>query len=316
MLVGDVSYAARIKRLLASQPTLHAKLVALIPFDRVTSRGEDAEAFGNYLASSDFHRVIVTHTDRGFGEMLETIRLFKSKGIKVSVLPGLFEVLGSAVEFDDISGSTLLGVRSYGLSRSSRALKRTMDTLVSAVGLLVLAPFLAIVAIAIKLDDGGPVFFRQTRIGRSGRSFQILKFRTMTVDAEALKESLFELEALKEEGLFKLADDPRITRPGRLLRKVSLDELPQLVNVFRGDMSLVGPRPLIVDEDSQVIGWHRGRLDLTPGMTGVWQILPSTRLPLDDMVTLDYLYIVNWSLWADVQILLRTIPHVLGRRGL
>ncbi len=316
VLVGDVSYAARIKRLLDCQPSLNAKLVALIPFNRVTARGEDAETFGDYLARSDFHRVIVTHTDHGFHEMLETIRLFKSKGIKVSVLPGLFEVLGSAVEFDDISGSTLLGVRSYGLSRSSLALKRSMDALLSGAGLLLLSPFMAVIALAIKIDTRGPVFFRQTRIGRKGDSFQILKFRSMAMDAEDRKPDLFELEALREEGLFKIEDDPRVTRVGRLLRGASLDELPQLFNVLRGDMSLVGPRPLIIDEDSQVIGWQRGRLDLTPGMTGVWQVLPFTRLPLEDMVALDYLYIVNWSLWSDVQILMRTIPHVLGRRGL
>ena len=136
VLVGDIQHASRIKRMLGSQPSLHAELVAMIPFDRVTARGEDADAFGEYLARSDFHRVIVPHTDRGFGDMLETIRVFKSRGIKVSVLPGLFEVLGSGVEFDDIAGSTLLGVRTYGLSRSSKALKRAMDALLSAVGLV------------------------------------------------------------------------------------------------------------------------------------------------------------------------------------
>ena len=116
-------------------------------------------------------------------------------------------------------------------------------------------------------------------------------------------------------GLFKIADDPRVTRVGRFLRRTSLDELPQLVNVLRGEMSLVGPRPLVVDEDQRVQGWHRRRLHLMPGMTGVWQIAGSARVPLDEMVAMDYLYIVNWSLWSDVKILLRTIPHVLGRRG-
>ncbi len=314
VLVGDIEHADRIKRMLNTQPSLNAELVATVPFDRVTARGEDADAFGDYLAQSDFHRVIVPHTERGFSDMLETIRVFKSRGIKVSVLPGLFEVLGSGVEFDDISGSTLLGVRSYGLSRSSTAMKRTMDAILSLIGLIALAPLLAGIALAVRLDSRGPIFFKQTRVGRGDRRFQILKFRTMCQGADDMKPTL--ATGQRGNGLFKLPGDPRVTRLGRLLRSSSLDELPQLFNVLRGDMSLVGPRPLVVDEDSQVEGWHRRRLDLTPGMTGVWQVLPSTRVPLEEMVALDYLYIVDWSLWSDVQILLRTIPHVLGRRGM
>ena len=135
----------------------------------------------------------------------------------------------------------------------------------------------------------------------------------MCADADEQKA---QLDHSRRTGLFKLPEDPRVTGLGRLLRSSSLDELPQLFNVLRGDMSLVGPRPLVVDEDCQLEGWHRRRLDLTPGMTGAWQVLPSTRVPLEEMVALDYLYIVDWSLWSDVQILLRTIPHVLGRRGL
>ena len=258
--------------------------------------------------------MIVTHTDAEAGDMVETIRVFKSRGIKVSVLPTLFDVVGSAVEFDDLAGVTLLGVRRYGLSRSSQLLKRSMDLLVAMVSLLVLAPLFAVVAIAIKLDAPGPVFFRQTRVGRGGRHFSILKFRTMVTDAE--QEKLALLERNETDGLFKIADDPRVTRVGRFLRRTSLDELPQLVNVVRGEMSVVGPRPLVSDEDSRIDGWHRRRLDLTPGLTGAWQTLASTRVPLEDMVSLDYLYIVNWSLWSDVEILLRTIPHVLHRRNL
>jgi exopolysaccharide biosynthesis polyprenyl glycosylphosphotransferase len=314
VLVGDVQHADRVKRMLQANPQLGAELVALIPFNRVTARGETAEAFARYLTKSEYHRVIITHTDDQSGDMLETIRLFKSAGIKVSVLPGLFDVLGSAVEFDDISGSTLLGVRSYGLSRSSRLLKRSMDITLAGLGLVLLAPLFGVIALAIRLESEGPVFFRQARVGRGGRGFRILKFRTMRTGADRLKAELRSQRGA--DGLFKLENDPRVTRVGRLLRSTSLDELPQLLNVVRGEMSLVGPRPLVFDEDAQVNGWRRQRLDLTPGMTGVWQVLPSLRLPLEEMVALDYLYIVNWSLWADVQIMLRTIPHVLGRRGL
>jgi exopolysaccharide biosynthesis polyprenyl glycosylphosphotransferase len=312
VLVGDVTHARRVKRMLESHPNLNAELVATIPFDRVTARGEDADEFGKYLSRSDFHRVIVTHTDADTGDMIDMIRIFKSRGIKVSVLPTLFDVLGSAVEFDDIAGATLLGVRRYGLTRSSQLLKRALDVAVAAATLVLLAPLFAVIAVLIKRSSPGPVFFRQTRVGRGATRFEIVKFRTMRSDAEERKLELRDRNETR--GLFKISDDPRITGIGRILRRTSLDELPQLINVLRGEMSLVGPRPLVVDEDEQVVGWYRGRLDLTPGMTGAWQIL-GNRVPLEDMVSLDYLYIVNWSLWSDIEILLRTVPHVVGQRN-
>ena len=152
-------------------------------------------------------------------------------------------------------------------------------------------------------------------MGREGIPFEMFKFRTMVDGAEAQKA---ELAADNEAGggLFKIKDDPRVTRVGRLLRRASLDELPQLLNVLRGEMALVGPRPLVLDEDSQIEGWQRPRLELPPGMTGPWQIFGSARIPLDEMVKIDYLYGANWSLWLDMKILLRTVPFVLGRRGL
>ena len=172
-----------------------------------------------------------------------------------------------------------------------------------------------VIAAAIKLDGRGPVLFRQQRVGQHGRHFWMIKFRTMVPDADALKD---ELRALNEaqDGLFKIADDPRVTRVGRFLRKSSLDELPQLLNVIRGEMSLVGPRPLVIEEDHKIEGWDRRRLDLMPGVTGPWQILGPTRVPLQQMGSMDYLYVANWSLWSDMKILLRTVAHVLERRGL
>jgi lipopolysaccharide/colanic/teichoic acid biosynthesis glycosyltransferase len=208
-----------------------------------------------------------------------------------------------------------MGVRRFDLTRSSALFKRGFDLLGAGLGLLAVAPVLITIAIAIKLDSRGPVFFRQLRVGRHGQRFYMLKFRTMVPDAEALKEGLRHRNEAKE-GLFKIAADPRVTRVGRLLRQSSLDELPQLLNIVRGEMSLVGPRPLVIDEDQRVQGWHRRRLELTPGMTGPWQILGPSRVPLREMVAIDYLYVANWSLWTDIKILLRTVPHVLGRHGL
>jgi lipopolysaccharide/colanic/teichoic acid biosynthesis glycosyltransferase len=245
--------------------------------------------------------------------MLDAISRATAVGVKLSIVPRILEVVGSAVEFDSVGGVTVLGVRRSGLSRSSRAIKRTMDFTASAFGLLALAPFGALIALAIKLDSRGPVFFRQTRIGRDGHAFQMLKFRSMVDGADAQRNAL---EALNEsDGIFKLSVDPRVTRVGGWLRKRSLDELPQLINVLRGEMSLVGPRPLVTEEDLLVEGRHRGRLQLSPGMTGPWQVLGPTRAPLGEMVKIDYLYGANWSLWTDIKILLRTASHVAVGRG-
>jgi lipopolysaccharide/colanic/teichoic acid biosynthesis glycosyltransferase len=235
--------------------------------------------------------------------------------VKVSVLPRLFEVMGSSVEFDEIDGAMVLGLRGYGLTRSSGILKRSLDLAGSAFGIVLIAPLLAMIAIAIKLDTRGPVFFRQRRMGRLNTPFDMLKFRTMVDGAESQKAAL---SGRNEAGggLFKIEDDPRITRVGKFLRSTSLDELPQLFNVLRGDMALVGPRPLVIDEDARIDGWRRRRLLLTPGMTGLWQVFGSARIPMQEMVKIDYMYGANWSLWLDVKILLRTVPFVLGRRGL
>jgi lipopolysaccharide/colanic/teichoic acid biosynthesis glycosyltransferase len=209
---------------------------------------------------------------------------------------------------------TMLGIRRFGLARSSRLLKRSFDICVGSLVLVALGPLFLGIALAILLDSRGSIFFRQVRVGRDGKHFRIFKFRSMVADAEDQKESL---RALNEagDGLFKITDDPRVTRVGRFLRRTSLDELPQLLNVLRGEMSLVGPRPLVVDEDAKVIGLDRSRLHLTPGMTGPWQVL-GVRVPMQEMVGIDYLYVANWSLWLDLKVLLRTVRHVVRRGNL
>jgi lipopolysaccharide/colanic/teichoic acid biosynthesis glycosyltransferase len=221
--------------------------------------------------------------------------------------------MGTSVEIDDVEGVTVLGLNPTVLPRSSVFLKRALDVTLSAAILSASAPLMALVAVAIKFDSRGPVLFRQERIGRAGSRFTLTKFRTMVRDAEGRHE---ELRAISSDpGWVKLERDPRVTRVGRLLRLSSLDELPQLWNVLRGEMSLVGPRPLIEDEDRHVGGWGRSRLDLTPGITGLWQVLGRTDIPFSEMIKLDYLYVTNWSLWGDVRLILRTLPVVISRRG-
>jgi exopolysaccharide biosynthesis polyprenyl glycosylphosphotransferase len=274
------------------------------------------EELESLLDEYEVERALVA---RGRGDtdhnVLAAIRIVKRLGVQLSVLPRPFEVVGAAVEFDDVEGATLLGVRRHGLGRSSRLLKRGLDLLGATAGLVLLAPLMAMIAVAIKLDSRGPVFFRQPRMGMDDEPFRIFKFRTMEADADARRATLAHRNEAGD-GLFKIEDDPRITRVGAFLRRTSLDELPQLLNVIEGDMSLVGPRPLVLDEDSQIEGWQRHRMMLPPGATGMWQVLGSARIPMSEMVKIDYLYGANWSLWLDVKIILRTIPFVLGRRGL
>jgi lipopolysaccharide/colanic/teichoic acid biosynthesis glycosyltransferase len=190
-----------------------------------------------------------------------------------------------------------------------------MDLVLSAAGLILLAPFFVVIALAIRLDSPGPVFFRQMRMGKGSNTFRMIKFRTMDVDADARKAELAHLNRHAQPGgderMFKIPNDPRTTRVGRFLRRYSLDELPQLVNVLVGEMSLVGPRPLILVEDEYVREWARKRLNLKPGITGLWQVLGANAIPFEEMVRLDYLYVMGWSLRNDLSLLARTVPLVL-----
>jgi lipopolysaccharide/colanic/teichoic acid biosynthesis glycosyltransferase len=201
------------------------------------------------------------------------------------------------------------------LSRSSRLIKRMMDLLLAVPAVIVLAPVFVVVGIAIKLDSRGPVFFRQARMGARDRVFQIWKFRTMSADADERKHEFAHLNKHLRNGgdprMFKIDADPRVTRLGSVLRKYAIDELPQLFNVISGDMSLVGPRPLILEEDCHVAHWGRRRLDLKPGITGVWQVAGRTEIPFEEMVRMDYLYATGWSLWTDIRLVARTVPTVV-----
>jgi exopolysaccharide biosynthesis polyprenyl glycosylphosphotransferase len=321
LVLGDHEVAGWLAAKLQASPGVKTRIAGRVPLERDPPGANGlpilggADRLGLVLAEHDIDRVIIAPGESDAEHILDAIRLVKSLGVKVSVLPRLFEVVGSSVEFDQIDGMTLLGVRRYGLSTSSALLKRSLDITGSSVLVLLVGPLMLAIALAIKLDSRGPVLFRQRRMGRANVPFEMLKFRTMVDGADAQKAAL---RARNEAGggLFKIEKDPRVTRVGRFLRRTSLDELPQLLNVFRGDMALVGPRPLVIDEDRLVEGWQRRRLLLTPGMTGLWQIYGSARIPLNEMVKIDYLYGANWSLWLDVKILLRTVPFVVGRRGL
>jgi len=245
------------------------------------------------------------------GSVVEAERIFATEGMFVN---GVLESLADRRGHSEQRLRKGNRPRPLGLSQPARLLKRVFDLLGASLLLILGAPLLLVIAVAIRLEGPGPVFFRQTRVGRDGRPFRIVKFRTMVVGADALKESLRELN--EATGLFKIADDPRITRVGGVVRRSCLDEVPQLFNVLKGEMSLVGPRPLIPEEDCKIVGWQRVRLQTAPGMTGHWQVLGAARIPLEEMVAIDCRYIANWTIWSDMGTLARTIPCVLARRGI
>lgn len=317
LAIGDPASCVRIHAKLEGSHRLHAHVVGALPL--VPRRGEDPARWHDgdledLARRFNAERLLVVPGAGENDELLDLVRAAKAMGLRVTVVPRVLEVVGTQIEFDDLAGMPVLGVRRFALSRSSRALKRALDVAGAGLGLIATAPFILPVALAIKLETRGPLFYRSTRVGRGGARFQMLKFRTMVDGAERLKAGLAGLN--EADGLFKINDDPRVTRVGRLLRRSSLDELPQLINVLRGEMSLVGPRPLVEEEDDRIQGPDRRRLELTPGITGNWQILGSARIPLHEMIKIDYLYVAHWSLWSDIKILMRTVPYMLGRRGM
>jgi len=268
------------------------------------------------LDEREVDRVIIAFSRASHQQLLSCIRVCRDHRVAVDVVPRLFELLDGAQSLNQIGGLPLLSIGAPPLSRASRVAKRGLDIAISSLLLLMLSPVLIAVAIAIKLDSRGPVLFRQIRAGRGESEFQLIKFRSMYQDAEKRKAE-FEQENEATDGvMFKIKRDPRITRVGGFLRRGSVDELPQLINVLRGEMSLVGPRPLILKEARHAAQtWHARRLDLRPGITGLWQVSGRSDLPFQEMVRFDYQYVSGWSLARDVEILLATIPVVLSGRG-
>jgi exopolysaccharide biosynthesis polyprenyl glycosylphosphotransferase len=267
------------------------------------------------VAGQQVDRVIVAFARARHNDFLRVVRACADSGVKVNIVPRLFEVVSSRALVDDIEGIPLLDVGHVELSRFNMAVKRAFDIVVGGLMCVPALPFMAIVAIVIKLDSPGPVFYRQERMGRGGKPFRIFKFRSMYVGADEERLELAQTKNDYDGPMFKLREDPRITRVGGALRRWSIDELPQILNVMRGDMSLVGPRPLWIEEAKQCRGWTQKRLDITPGITGLWQVLGRTNIPFDEMVKLDYMYVTGWSLSWDIKLLFQTVPAVLAKRG-
>jgi exopolysaccharide biosynthesis polyprenyl glycosylphosphotransferase len=325
LIVGSGDMATELAAKIEKHPEYGLNLLGIVGRDgtpitngngRVRPLGTP-EDLPELLRALPVDRVIVGFSSDSHEQILDAVRAAQAANVQVDILPRLFEVLGTNTQMHTIEGIPLVGLPSPRLSRSSRMLKRSMDLIGASLGLVLLAPLLVAIAVAIKLDSRGPVFFRQVRMGAGERTFRIFKFRTMDADAEARKPELEHLNMHNGDDprMFKVPDDPRVTRVGAFLRRWRLDELPQLVNVLRGEMSLVGPRPLILDEDQYVRLWARRRLNLKPGVTGLWQVLGASDIPFEEMTKLDYLYVTNWSLSEDVRLMMRTLPSLARSRA-
>jgi exopolysaccharide biosynthesis polyprenyl glycosylphosphotransferase len=266
------------------------------------------------LARERVDELIVTDSDFGERELLEIVDQAHRRGVEVRIAPKATELLTQRVEFVPGQSIPLFELRPPAFVGLDWVVKRTFDLVVSAFVLVVGLPLWLGIAAAVKLTSRGRVLYRDRRVGLGEREFGMLKFRTMRADAAGRQA---ELEASNEADgpLFKIREDPRVTPVGALLRRLSLDEIPQLWNVLRGEMSLVGPRPLPLRDYEQLEPWHRKRYLVLPGVTGLWQISGRSSLGFDDLVRLDFYYLENWSIWLDISILAKTIPAVVTARG-
>ncbi len=260
-------------------------------------------------------RVLIAFSQTTYDRILEVIHECQEMKVAVSVVPRFFEALSARVEMEDVEGLTLVSLPRYARHGwLMRTAKRMLDLFIATLAAVLLSPVLLLVAILIKLDSPGPVFFKQERMGKNHRRFMMYKFRSMRADAEEMKEKL-EQHSDASGPIFKMKEDPRITRVGKVIRRLSIDELPQLINVFRGEMSLVGPRPLPVEEAEECTGTADMRHKVQPGITGLWQILGRSDIPYEEMVQLDYIYVTNWTLRWDLKIILRTVLAIVRKRG-
>ncbi|HEY74581.1 MAG TPA: undecaprenyl-phosphate glucose phosphotransferase [Thermoflexia bacterium] len=322
IIVGAGEVGRRVMRNIFAQPELGYRVIGFVDDDPEKGRTDIGpfKALGpldNLARAIEEHQadeVIITLPWMYHRKIMGIVRECHRKQVRARIVPDLFQMSLSQVDVESLGGIPLVGVREVSIGRGALLVKRVIDIIGSLVGLLLGAPLFGLIALAIRLDSTGPIIFRQTRVGKGGRHFQMYKFRSMHEGAEREQALLAELNEANGP-IFKIRNDPRLTRVGRFLRRTSLDELPQLINVLRGEMSLVGPRPPLPAEVAQYKEWHKKRLEVPPGMTGLWQVSGRSRLSFDEMVLLDIYYIENWSLWMDFKILVRTVPKVLFGEG-
>ena len=318
VLVGSGKHIEEVARALADRSRTQVDIVGYIsltprPRNGLRSLGTLPD-LSNVLELEGVQEVIIADPDFPQDKAVELVDMCHQRGVTVQVAPSTMEILIDRAEFAPGHTVPLFTLRPPVFEGVDYAVKRTFDLVVACLGLVLLSPVLLATAIAIKLSSRGPVIYRSVRPGMAGKPFFCFKFRTMREHADQIQDELEPLNELSG-ALFKIRDDPRLTTIGRFLRRFSFDELPQLVNVVRGEMSLVGPRPLPMRDFNRLEEWHKKRYLVLPGITGLWQVSGRADLDFDDLVRLDFLYLERWSIMLDLSILLKTIPAVLTRRG-
>lgn len=319
-VVAPIEDVRVLGRKLSHHPEYEMALVGAVTGERAAEElglplSADLDEVDALVASGKIDHLVVQLDSRYLPQerLVQLMRACYLARIRFGAFPKEKSLLLPGVEINHVEGMGFLSYHPPVLSRSSKLIKRGFDLVISSLLLVVLAPLMALIALTIKLDSDGDAFYSQVRVGKDGERFRLLKFRTMVSGADTQTAELMKLS--RDPDWLILEDDPRVTRVGRFLRRSSLDELPQLWHVVRGKMSLVGPRPLSELDDGAVRGWGRHRLDLTPGITGHWQVLGRNDIPFKEMVEIDYAYVANWSMWHDLKLLIRTVPVVLRRRG-
>jgi exopolysaccharide biosynthesis polyprenyl glycosylphosphotransferase len=322
LVLGEGEEAKRISHRIVGFDPMRLQFAGFVDLKELVKEGRPAsELVGNAIKENRADEVVVAMPALSHQDMLEIRDSCGNGGVRVSFVSDLFQTLSERVDLSRIEGVPLLELKDRGREATGRAIKRIVDVGVSAFLLVLLAPLMLVCAFAVRRTSSGPALHKQKRIGRDGKQFILYKFRTMYQEADKGENihRTFVTEMIKngsaKRDVYKMAQDPRITRIGQFLRRTSLDELPQLINVLKGDMSLVGPRPPLFYEIESYANWHKRRLSVRPGITGLWQVSGRSEVPFDEMVMLDLYYIENWSLWTDVSIMLKTLPAVVSGKG-
>jgi exopolysaccharide biosynthesis polyprenyl glycosylphosphotransferase len=322
VLVGAGDIGRMVMRNIAARPGLGYQLIGFLD-DNPTKGSTDIGRFKALGSVYNFSQVMQTYAPdmaiiclpwQSHRTVTRLLNECDQAGIKAQVVPDLFQATKNQMQVEELNGIPLISTREVSIAGWNLVFKRIFDLVFSTLISIVALPLSVLIALAIRLDSPGPILYAQVRVGRNGVPFRIYKFRSMVVNAEARRNEVASLNEATGP-LFKMRDDPRRTRVGRFLRRFSLDELPQLINVFRGEMSLVGPRPNLPEEVAQYQDWHHKRLSVSPGATGLWQVSGRSDLTFDEMVLLDIYYAENWSFGLDMSILLTTIPKMLIGKG-
>lgn len=317
LLVGDIDRFDTFKRYLFKS-NIMVNLIGYVSLEDTTDNRYlgSANELERIMHENGIDQVYIMHRKNDIVDLQQYIDVCLDMGVSVRVIMSVFKAHGAQRYVSSVGTYPVITYHRVCLNDSSRAIKRILDIIGSLIGIILFSPIMLVTAIAIKLESKGPIVFKQKRAGLNGRIFMMYKFRSMCVDAEELKAKLQAQNEVKDGMMFKIKDDPRITKVGKFIRKTSIDELPQFFNVLLGDMSLVGTRPPTLDEVEKYERTHWRRMSIKPGITGMWQVSGRSQITdFDEIVELDTVYIDNWSIWFDIKIMIKTVFSLLKRKG-